>query len=267
MSATRVITSSVLVPILLVVVWYVPSFYFAVLVAAAAAIGQQELYAMARQRGSAPLSLTGIALGIVVVFSMARPVYTMAGGALLWVGLSVLVILTVRLFSPRPAEGAFEDVAMTVFGVCYVALLFGFQVAIHAGGLGRQWLVFLYLVIWASDIGAYYIGTAYGRHRLYEKISPKKSIEGLLGGTAASMVVALLCSFWLIRSLGWFEALLLGLGLALVGTVGDLAESLIKRSSGVKDSGTLLPGHGGVLDRLDSLMFAAPALYYYLRVR
>lgn len=267
MSATRVLTSSLLVPLLLAVVWFLPPVCFALLAAVAAAIGQQELYAMARQRGTAPLSLTGIVLGAAVVMSMAYPLHALSGGALPWVVLGVLAVLTVRLFSSRPVEGALEDVAMTLFGVFYVALLFGYQVAILAGGPGKRWLLFLYFVIWASDIGAYYVGTAYGRRRLYEKISPKKSIEGLLGGAAASMAVALLCKFWLVGSLGWLEALLVGCALALVGTVGDLAESLLKRSIGVKDSGAIIPGHGGILDRLDSLMFAAPALYYYLGLR
>ncbi len=267
MNTTRIITSSVLIPVLLLVVWFLPPLYFAVLAVAAAAIGQHELYVMARQRGTSPLSVTGIALGAAVVLSMARPLHATVGGPLLWVGLSVLVVLSVRLFSSRPVEGAIEDAAVTLFGVCYVALLFGYQAALLAGAGGKRWLLFLYFVIWASDIGAYYIGTALGKHRLYEKISPKKSIEGLLGGVAASMIVELLCRFWIVESLDVIEAILLGVGLALAGTVGDLAESLIKRSVGVKDSGTIMPGHGGMLDRLDSLMFAAPALYYYLRMR
>jgi phosphatidate cytidylyltransferase len=267
MSTTRVITSSVLVPVLFVVVWFLPPMYFTGLAVIAAAIGQYELSVMARPRGTAQLTVAGMVLGAAIIMNMARPLHAVTGGALQWITLSVLLVLTARLFSPRPVEGALEDVAVTLFGVFYVALLFGYQAAINAGIAGKRWLVFLYFVIWASDIGAYYVGTSFGKHRLYEKISPKKSIEGLLGGTAASMVVALLCKFWLVTSLGWFEALLLGFGLALVGTVGDLVESLLKRSAGVKDSGTVVPGHGGILDRLDSLMFAAPALYYYLKMR
>jgi phosphatidate cytidylyltransferase len=150
-----------------------------------------------------------------------------------------------------------------------VALLFAFQVAIHsgAGPAGKKWLVFLYLVIWASDTGAYYVGTAFGKHRLYEKISPKKSVEGLLGGVLASVLVAVLCKLWLVPSLGIIEAAVLGAVLALAGTAGDLSESLIKRSAGVKDSGTIIPGHGGILDRMDSMLFAAPVLFFYLRMR
>jgi phosphatidate cytidylyltransferase len=267
MSATRVITSSVLVPVLFAVVWFLPPVYFTWLAIVAAAIGQHELYVMARSRGIRPLNVTGIVIGAVVVFEMGHPFRFMGGGAFFWLVLGVLLVLAVRLFSRGPVEGALEDMSVTFLGIGYVALLFGFQTALLTGLPGKRWLVFLYLVIWASDIGAYYVGTAYGKHRLYEKISPKKSIEGLLGGVGASMIVALLCKFWFLRSVGAGEALLLGGGLALVGTVGDLAESLLKRSVGVKDSGTIFPGHGGMLDRLDSLMFAAPALFYYLRMR
>ena len=172
-----------------------------------------------------------------------------------------------RLFSSRPVDGAIEDVAITFLGVFYVAMLFAFQVAIRTGDNGRQWLVFLYFIIWASDIGAYSIGIPFGKHRLYEKVSPKKSIEGLLGALAASAAMALLCRVWFIPQIGIGEAIAIALLLAVVGTIGDLVESLFKRAAGVKDSGDFIPGHGGILDRMDSMLFAAPVLYYYLRMR
>jgi phosphatidate cytidylyltransferase len=267
MSTTRVLSGLALVPILFAVVWLLPPAYFAGLAVAAGVIGQWELYAMAKGRGIEPLRIVGTALGSLLIINVFSPLYPNQGGPVFWITLCVLTVLTVRLFSSRPVEGALEDIAVTLLGIFYVAMLFGFQVAIHAGSPGKRWLVFLFLVIWASDTGAYYAGTALGRHRLYEKISPKKSVEGLIGGTAASAVVAVLCKSWLVPALGWVEAALLGAILALVGTVGDLVESLIKRSAGVKDSGTLIPGHGGILDRMDSMLFAAPVLFYYLRMR
>jgi len=267
MSTTRVLTSVALIPVLLVVVWYLPPLYFLLLVLAGAAVGQHELYAMARTRGHRPLEITGIAAGSFLIIASFAPHGMQRLGPLFPVAGAVLAVLAVRLFARRPVDGALEDVAATLLGVLYVSLLFGFQVGIHRWFQGKQFLLFLYLVIWASDTGAYYVGSAFGKRRLYEKISPKKSVEGLAGGTAASMVVALLCSFWLVQGIGAAEAVVLGMVLALVGTLGDLAESLIKRSAGVKDSGTLIPGHGGVLDRMDSMLFAAPVLFYYLRMR
>jgi phosphatidate cytidylyltransferase len=267
MSTTRVLSSIALVPILFVVVWLLPPAYFTGLVVAAAAIGQYELYGMAKARGITPLTVAGITLGSLIVINFYRPLFPYTGGPYFWLILYVLTLMTARLFSRRPVEGALEDIAVTVLGIFYVALLFGFQVAIHAGNPGKRWLVFLYLVIWASDTGAYYVGTAFGRHRLYEKISPKKSIEGLIGGMLASMIIAMLCKGWLVASVGLLEAAVLGAFLAAFGTVGDLVESLIKRSAGVKDSGALIPGHGGILDRMDSMLFAAPVLFYYLKMR
>ncbi len=267
MSTTRVLSSLALAPLLFVVVWLLPPAYFTGLVVFAAAIGQYELYSMAKARGITPLTAAGITLGVIVIINFYRPLYPYVGGPLFWTTLCVLAVMVARLFSRRTVEGAFEDIAVTVLGIFYVALLFGFPVAILAGQAGKKWLVFLFLVIWASDTGAYYVGTAFGKHRLYEKISPKKSIEGLVGGIAASVVVAMLCRLWLVLSAGLLEAAVLGAALAAVGTMGDLVESLIKRSVGVKDSGTLIPGHGGILDRMDSMLFAAPVLFYYLRMR
>ena len=266
MSTTRVLSGLALIPIMFVVVWFLPPAYFAGLAVAAGVIGQGELYTMAKARGIEPLRIVGVVLGSLLIINVYTPLYPYLGGPAFWITLSVLAVLTARLFSRRPVEGALEDIAVTLLGIFYVAMLFGFQVAIHAGQ-GKKWLVFLYLVIWAADTGAYYAGTTWGRHRLYEKISPKKSIEGLVGGTLASVVAAALCKIWLVPAIGWAEAVLVGALLALVGTVGDLVESLIKRSAGVKDSGTLIPGHGGILDRMDSMLFAAPVLFYYLRMR
>jgi phosphatidate cytidylyltransferase len=270
MSATRVVTSAVLVPLVFVVVWYLPAGWFMALAVLAAAIGQRELYAMARSRGAQPLEVTGIVCGALVIIAGFAGMGTLGfprigtGGA---ITVCVLTVLIARLFARRAVEGAFEDIASTLLGIIYVALLFGHQVGIHRWQQGKYWLLFLYLVIWTSDTGAFYVGTALGRHRLYEKISPKKSIEGLIGGTVASVITAFLCKLWLLKTLSTVEALLLGAVLALVGTVGDLSESLLKRSAGVKDSGGLIPGHGGILDRMDSMLFAAPVLFYYLRMR
>ncbi len=267
MSATRVATSVVLIPLLFAAVWYLPTRYFAGLAALAAVLGARELYGMAASRGHRPLATLGAVLAALVVLIDVPGHRGPEWGTPLVFAFCVLAVLTARLFSARSVEGALEDVSVTLLGILYVALLFGFQAAIHRQPFGRHWLTFMFLVIWASDTGAYYVGTAFGKHRLYEKISPKKSVEGLLGGTAASVLVAALCKLWLVEGLSWGEAVLLGAVLALVGTIGDLAESLLKRSAGVKDSGMLIPGHGGILDRMDSMLFAAPVLYYYLTMR
>jgi len=261
----RVISGLLFLPFFYLFTWKLPPVYFTGLVAAAAAIGQYEFYQMAKARGSYPLVVPGIVLGMLVVMDFYPPL-SLRMGPYFAAGAALLAVMVLRLFSRRPVEGAIEDVAGTFLGIAYVALLFAFQVGVRVGVNGKQWLVFLYFIIWASDIGAYSIGIPFGRHRLYEKVSPKKSIEGLLGAIAASAGMALLCQVWFMPEIGMGEVVAIAVVLCLVGTVGDLVESLFKRAAGVKDSGTLIPGHGGILDRMDSMLFAAPVLFYYLRM-
>lgn len=129
---------------------------------------------------------------------------------------------------------------------------------------GGEWLVlFLAVVTWASDTGAYYAGTLW-KHPLLPSISPKKTVEGVLGGLVLAVGVAFLAQQWFTSELSLADAVILGLLLTTVGLLGDLFESMIKRRTGVKDSGGILPGHGGMLDRLDSLLFTAPTFYYYV---
>ncbi len=177
---------------------------------AAVAVGQYEFYRMAQARGSHPLQVLGIALGALIVLEFYHPLVP-ALGTFLPVAASALLIMVARLFSPRPVDGAIEDVASTFLGVFYVAMLFAFQVGVRTGEDGKQWLVFLYFIIWASDIGAYSIGIPFGKHRLYEKVSPKKSIEGLLGALVASAAMALLCRVWFMPPIGMGEAIAIAL--------------------------------------------------------
>ena len=263
----RVITALLFLPVFYLVAWKLPPAYFTTLVIAAAAVGQYEFYRMARARGFHPNAALGTVLGALVIIGFYQQGATQGPVMGLLLSAVVILILIARLFSPRPVEGAIEDIASTLLGIFYVALLFAFQVGIRTGQDGKQWLVFLYFVIWASDIGAYAIGIPFGKHRLYEKVSPKKSIEGLIGALAASIGMAALCRMWFMPPVGTGEAIVLGFALAVAGTIGDLAESLLKRAAGVKDSGGIIPGHGGILDRMDSMLFAAPVLYFYLSVR
>jgi len=262
----RVLSGLLFLPIFYLFTWRLHPLYFCALVMVAAALGQHEFYRMARARGFNPHAVLGIALGAVLILDIYHPLLPEEGTFFIATA-SVLLAMLARLFSSRSVEGALEDVATTVLGVFYVALLFGFQVAIRTGNDGKQWLVFLYFIIWASDVGAYSIGIPFGRHRLYEKISPKKSIEGFVGALIASAGMALICRIWFMPAIDIGAIVGISLILAIAGTVGDLVESLFKRAAGVKDSGAMIPGHGGILDRMDSMLFAAPVLYYYLRMR
>lgn len=161
-------------------------------------------------------------------------------------------------------------VGVTIFGVLYVAFLGGFLVATRIGfddrpGLSTHLLGYFFLVIFASDIGAYFAGRAIGKHKLAPAISPGKTVEGLIGGLLAAGVAAAVATWWFFPELPYQFSIPLAIVLAIVGVLGDLAESAMKRGAGAKDAASILPGHGGFLDRLDSLLFGAPILYYFAR--
>ena len=167
------------------------------------------------------------------------------------------------LFRCREIETVSGQLALIVLGFAYIPFLLG-----HAGLLfglphGREWIFLVLLIVMCSDSLAYFVGTALGAHKLYPAISPKKSVEGSIGGLAGGLLAAYLAREFFCPFLTALDCVLLGLALGALGQIGDLFESMLKRSFGVKDSGTLVPGHGGILDRLDSLLFAFPAAYYY----
>jgi phosphatidate cytidylyltransferase len=151
--------------------------------------------------------------------------------------------------------------AWTLLGVVYVGGLLGCGSLLRDASNGRELVFFVTLTTWAGDIGAYYVGSRLGRRPLAPSVSPKKTVEGALGGVAATVLVAALGSGGIWPRLPVMTAVWVGALLAVVGMLGDLAESAVKRAAGVKDSGTIIPGHGGALDRLDSVTFACPVLY------
>lgn len=161
-------------------------------------------------------------------------------------------------------------IGVTILGVLYVAFLGGFLVATRVGfdnipGLSTDLLLFFFIVIFGSDAGAYFAGRAFGKHKLAPKISPGKTVEGLVGGLVAAGGFAALCTLTFFAELPYKFSIPLAAVMAAVGVLGDLAESAMKRGSKTKDAASILPGHGGLLDRLDSLLFNAPILYYFAR--
>ncbi len=163
----------------------------------------------------------------------------------------------------REIADSARDVAFALLAFVYVPFLLMHLIMLRQTEYGVQWLLVIMLIVMTNDSAAYYSGSAFGKHRLYPMVSPKKSVEGALGGLLGSICGTLLAKFTFFPQLSFADTLLTAIFIGILGQTGDLFESLLKRSFGVKDSGSIIPGHGGVLDRLDSIIFAAPATYYY----
>ena len=187
--------------------------------------------------------------------------------AWLYLCFSVVFLLLALYFLLRPGclTRVHHHLGWICLGFIYVALLMGHLVLLRQFDDGRQWIFLTLIVIMSCDTCAYVIGSRFGKSKLYPLISPNKSIEGGIGGLGGAVLGALISKFLFFSTLGLWPAVLVGLVLGVAGQIGDLFESMLKRSCGVKDSGNMIPGHGGILDRLDSLLFAFPLVYYVAR--
>ena len=276
MGYKRVLTAALMIPLLYLIVQYGGSRAFFFLTLSCVMVGLYEFYRMFKNSGYRPQTFVGMFVGALVIcgFYVGAELpdwqYAKVFSPDVMVASAFVVALLFRLFSSKDINGAMVDVALTFTGVVYVAWLSAYIILLRAWKTpevdGRQLVFFLFVVTWATDTGAYYIGSRFGKHKLYQKISPKKSWEGAVGGLLSGIGMSLVCRIWFYQELPLHDALGLGIVLGIVGQVGDLAESMIKRSARTKDSGGIFPGHGGVLDRVDSMLLNAPALYYYTLV-
>ena len=154
-----------------------------------------------------------------------------------------------------------QELMYAVFGLVYLGILPLFLPAIRRGLFGREWILLFFLIVWAGDTGAYFVGKKFGRHKLYPKISPKKTVEGSIGGLAVSVIVAVLFRGWFFNEVSLEAVMTIAVMVCSASQVGDLIESMVKRAFDKKDSGSILPGHGGFLDRFDSVVFSLPIMY------
>lgn len=256
----RIYTILVLAPLLYAVIRYSPPLAFSGVVVLAGGLALFEFYRLCFGARSHSwligIGLTGFA---ALILGTHRPdiiVPTLLA--------TLVCIISVPLLSRSPLEQSLRDGAMTLFGVLYLGLTLGTLSMTRLLPLGEWLIFFLLLVTWASDTGAYLVGTLYGRHRLAPTISPKKTVEGLVGGLIVAIIAGYAARWWFLPDLSGLDCLILATLLTITGLWGDLTESAMKRSVGMKDSGGILPGHGGMLDRLDSLLFTAPVFYYYV---
>jgi phosphatidate cytidylyltransferase len=254
---TRLLSAFILIPFILGSV-YVGGLAFLTLVAVALLVAGWEYFDMARRAGHRPMTWLGLA-SIALIILEAQLKWNAMREIILVI---VSVTLVVGIF--RHGEGWLTGWAYTIAGVLYIGLIGSYFILVRNLPQPNSllWTILALLMAWANDAGAYLAGTFFGKHGFFTKISPKKTWEGAWGGFAASILAMLAAS--IVFQLPLVHSLIFGAGLSVAATIGDLAESLIKRQTGVKDSSNIIPGHGGLLDRIDSLLAAAVFAYYYL---
>jgi len=223
--------------------------------------GLYEYFTMLEKKGISIYKYFGIGMGVIIPLSIMFQFEPTKNWELLFIVLALLFLILMQ-FKRRNNSGVIVDISTTLFGILYVSWFFSFAIKIRYmdGGLG--FLAALLLITKLGDIGAYVVGRSFGRHLLIPRISPNKTIEGALGSFIFSLIGALISMAFL--DFGYLHLILIGAGLSILGQLGDLSESLLKRDCGVKDSGNLIPGMGGMLDEIDSLLFTAPVFYFYL---
>jgi phosphatidate cytidylyltransferase len=265
---TRVLSALVLLPVVVGAIWFLPSEATLVLALVAGALAFSEYCHLGRALGlTVPGGIGGAAV-LTVSFAMwfaDRTLY--ANWAYLVLMAALIVVGAASIGRGRPSPGVLADAAATMFAPIYLGLPLGALAAVRVDDDrldGRLVLLLLLATIVVSDSAQYYCGRAFGRTPLSPEISPKKTVEGAIGGVVFGTLAMVVGGRYIFESPLWMLALL-GAAIALLGIVGDLFESLLKRSAGVKDSSNLIPGHGGVLDRIDSWLFAAPVYYVFVR--
>lgn len=225
--------------------------------------GLYEFFSMLEKKGVGIYKYFGILMGVIIPISIAFKFELTRRWELLLIVLLLLALILMQ-FKRRNSSGVIVDISTTLFGILYVSWFFSFMIKIRylEGGLG--FLIALLLMTKLGDIGAYLVGTKFGKTPLLPRISPKKTIEGAIGGLFFSMLGGIISKPSL--NFSFLHLAVLGLVLGVIGQLGDLSESLIKRDCQIKDSGKIFPGMGGVLDEIDSLLFTAPVFYLYMDI-
>lgn len=281
----RLISGPIVGVFFVLVALYLPSVWAWPLLVLLAALAQLEFYTMANQAGIPVFRILGVCCGAILISTTFYGITMPEGWKSLYfweqfVLFGTLFAVFVRQFPQKHNPKPLETIACTLFGVWYGPFLLNFFTRLafewdfgapmqRLGMTGRMLVLYVIVVVKMTDVGAYFVGRALGRHKLFPRLSPAKTWEGLAGGLATAVLVSF--GFWHFGNgqlgqiaFGGVDCVVLALALGGAGVVGDLFESLMKRAAGMKDSGAVVPGMGGVLDVLDSLLFAAPVMYLYV---
>jgi phosphatidate cytidylyltransferase len=258
MHSKRLAVAAVVLPLLYLYVMRLPAVYFFYLLAAVTLAAQWEFYSMYRVSGL--LKYTGLASGIAVLYASfyAKDRFMTVLFA------SVMMIMVLRLLVKKTPLYSLQDLAAPLTGILYAPGLLAFQAQLRQ--IGPEWIIFLYATVWASDSMAYYIGKGYGKKKLYREVSPNKTVAGAFGSLLGGIIGALIMKVALIPAISSTQLMLVGIVIGFISIIGDLIESMFKRDAGVKDSSIIIPGHGGILDKIDGSLFAGPVLYWMLTI-
>ncbi len=274
---TRILTAAIALPIIIASI-ILPSYFpqtvwlFVALAIFAITAGLFEFYSLTKKlelKADAAISYLGAAAMVIAfIFDAPSNAPDLLILTIVFFVIATLISQTFRF--QKDFSKMLAGIGVTILGVLYVVFLGGFLISTRVGfehvpGLSTHLLAYFFLVIFGSDSGAYFVGRAFGKHKLAPAISPGKTVEGLIGGILAAAAFAAVATFWFFPQLPYKFSIPLAVVIAIFGVLGDLAESAMKRGSKTKDAASILPGHGGLLDRLDSLLLGAPILYYFAR--
>ena len=259
---TRIITGLIGIPIMVACVYFggIP---FLALILILAFVAINEFYKMMQQKDFHPAFWVGnffTLFFIIFAYYALKRSWEPAHSAI-FTGAALATMIATLFLKERPKE-SIVDIAVTLLGMVYIGWFFSYFLFLRAMTDRGGYLLFLMATVWALDTIAYFVGKLFGRHRLFPKVSPNKTVEGAIAGFIFCVIAAAVFGYY--AGFDMMHSIILGAIIGVVAQLSDLVESLIKRDAGVKDSSTLLPGHGGVLDRIDSFIFTAPVVYYYL---
>ena len=260
MHLKRWISGLVLAPVLILFTLYAPPWLFALFILALIFIGLGEFHALLLPEIPSRDKIAVLLLSLLPSLAYYSPEPRCFHAAL---ALLLLFLFLRALSSPDPFAARVERAGKQLLGFLYVAIFLAHFILLRKFPSGPLWVLFTLAAVFSGDTAAFYVGRAYGRKKLAPAISPGKTVEGFCGAVAGSAAGALLFKALFFAQIPYPHALVLGLGVGVIGQLGDLWESILKRTARAKDSGTLIPGHGGLLDRIDAVLFAGPFVYYY----
>ncbi len=264
----RIMTAIVAIPILILYIWKGGSFLFSVLICAVSFLSLSEFYNIVfngeeNLPATSKIPLFGYFTCLLIMIGAHIQSSFFIMGVL---SLNLLAVGSLSVFHYEPESNVLDTVFKQIQGVVYVPLFLSSLIFIRNGENGVTWIFFILLLVAAGDTGAYFAGTYLGKNKLCPKVSPGKTVEGFIGALLTVVLIGIYFNYHLLPELSWLTGILLFLLIGVIGVIGDLFESVLKREGKIKDSGTILPGHGGMLDRIDGLIFVAPMVFYFKQI-